>query len=110
QSQATHIKCEGATVELEPGERVEVEMRYVMAREEEDSESFETLYPSDSIRLMIVDRGPTARRVGASSHHPMELEDQTMDGGPYQFRLNRYLLPHQGFSIWWKKFPRSRGT
>jgi hypothetical protein len=101
ESQRSHVICEAEPILLEKGERAEVEYRYAMAKENEDAENFETLYPSDSIRLMIVDRG--SRRIGASSHHPSELECLTLEGGPVQYRLNRYLLPHQGVLIWWKK-------
>jgi hypothetical protein len=103
ESQEAHIKLGGPVLTLAAKEEVEVETRYVMAKEEEDAENFETLYPADSIRLMIVDRGPTRRRIKAGSHHPVELENLTTAGGPHQYRLTRYLLPHQGVLIWWKK-------
>jgi hypothetical protein len=45
-SQATHVRCSAATLDLASGEHAEIEMQYVMAKEEEDSENFETLYPS----------------------------------------------------------------
>lgn len=36
--------------------------------------------------------------------HPAPLEDDSsaQAKGAYNFHLNRYLLPHQGFVIWWK--------
>lgn len=109
-SNATHITCEFCNIEIPRDGYADVHLRYIMPKEDEDTEVFETLYPSDSLNLMIVDRDGLKRRIGASAHHPGELENQTLtaDGGPYQYRLNRYLLPHQGASIWWKR--RQRGS
>jgi hypothetical protein len=107
-STAAHVTCRCGDIELAPGEEAELDLRYVMAKHEDDSDHFETLYPSDSLRVMVVDRGARERRVGANAHHPGQLEDQTLtsNGGPYLYRINRYLLPHQGASIWWRKGER----
>jgi hypothetical protein len=104
-STAASVTCLCGQIALEAGEEAEVDLRYVMAKREEDTDSFEALHPADSLRVMIVDRGPQGRRIGANARHPGELEDQTLtpNGGPFQYRLNRYLLPHQGVSIWWRK-------
>lgn len=111
-STAAHVTCRCGDIELAPGEEAEIDLRYVMAKHEDDSDHFEILYPSDSLRVMVVDRGAQERRVGASAHHPGQLEDQTLtsSGGPYLYRLNRYLLPHQGASIWWRKGERRRAA
>lgn len=104
-SAAAQVRCHCGDVQLISGEEAELDIRYVMAKREEDADTFETLYPSDSLRLMVVDHGAQGRRIGAIAHHPGALEDQTLtaDGGPYQYRLDRYLLPHQGATIWWRK-------
>ena len=104
-STVARATCQCGDLELASGEEAEVDLRYVTAKLGDDVDGFETLYPSDSLRIMIVDRAPGERRVGASAHHPGALEEQTLTphGGPYQYRLNRYFLPHQGASIWWKR-------
>lgn len=95
----------GPTVSIAPNQPCEIVWDYVMAKEEEDTEIGQTLYPMDSLSITVVDRNPGKRAVHARSIHPAELEDDTSakSQGTYNFRLNRYVLPHQGFMIWWKK-------
>src|SRR5215217_7851991 len=76
-SKASHVRCDCAEIELGPGGQPEVEIRYVMPKEEEDAENFETLFPSDSLRLMVIDKGTQRRQVGATAHHPGNLQDLT---------------------------------
>jgi hypothetical protein len=94
-------------IELEPNGEAEVIIDYVMAKEDEDTEIFQTLYPADSVIITIMDRGPTARAVRARAIHVSDLENDTSAEatGTYNFKLSKYLLPHQGFVIWWKKVP-----
>ena len=94
-------------VELEPNAEAEVVFHYCMAKEDEDTEIFQTLYPADSAIITIMDRDPTARVVRARSIHMSSLENDSAAEatGTYNFKLSRYLLPHQGFVIWWKKVP-----
>lgn len=94
-------------IELEPNEEVEIIFDYVMAKEDEDTEIFQTLYPADSVSITIMDRGPTERAVRARSIHVSDLENDTSaeTTGTYNFKLSKYLLPHQGFVIWWKRVP-----
>jgi hypothetical protein len=94
-------------IELEPNAEAEVVIDYVMAKEDEDSEFFQTLYPADSVIITIMDKGPTPRVVRARSIHVSDLENDTsaQTTGTYNFKLSKYLLPHQGFVVWWKKVP-----
>lgn len=96
-------------LELEPSAEVEIIFDYVMAKEDEDTEIFQTLYPADSVIITVMDKGPTARIVRARSIHVSPLENDTSaeSTGTYNFKLGKYLLPHQGFVIWWKKIPPS---
>jgi hypothetical protein len=96
-----------ATLNIKPDQEIEVIYEYEMAKEEEDTEICQTLYPMDSVNITIVDRGPTQRIVRAKSIHHANLEDDTSanETGTYNYRLDRYLLPHQGYAIWWKKVP-----
>jgi hypothetical protein len=54
-----------------------------------------------------MDTGPTPRIVRARSIHAAQLENDTSAyaKGTYNFKLGRYLLPHQGFANWWKRIP-----
>jgi hypothetical protein len=99
------VPFNGPQLDLSPDETVEIVFDYTMAKEEEDTEIGQTLYPTDSLSITVVDRNPKKRVVRARSIHPTELEDDTsaQAEGTYNFRLNRYVLPHQGFVIWWKK-------
>jgi hypothetical protein len=92
---------------LKPNEEIEIVYEYTMAKEEEDTEICQTLYPTESINITIVDKGPTRRIVRARSIHHADLDnDSSASGsGTYNFRLDRYLLPHQGYAVWWKKVP-----
>jgi hypothetical protein len=92
-------------VNIGPGEEIEVTWDYVMAKEEEDTEIGQTIYPADSVIITVMDTKPERRIVRARSIHPAPLENDTSAEakGTYIFRLERYLLPHQGFAIWWKR-------
>lgn len=90
-----------------PGEEIEIIFDYHMAKESEDTEIFQTKYPTDSVIITIMDKGPTPRVVRARAIHYSTLENDTAaeSSGTYNFKLERYLLPHQGFAIWWKRLP-----
>ncbi len=92
---------------IKSGEEIEFVFDYVMAKEEEDTEIFQTRLPANFLTVNVVDQGPTKRIVRARSIHVLDLEDDTSGEatGTYSFRLPRYLLPHQGFALWWKKVP-----
>jgi hypothetical protein len=94
-------------IEVQPDETVELILDYSMAKEDEDTEIFQSLYPADSIAINVMDQGPTKRIVRARSIHfsPLENDTSAEANGVYNFKLDKYLLPHQGFAIWWKKVP-----
>jgi hypothetical protein len=96
-----------ASLSLEPDEVVELILDYSMAKEDEDTEIFQTLYPADSIIITVLDQGPTRRVIRARSIHfsPLENDTSAATSGVYNYKLDKYLLPHQGFAIWWKKVP-----
>jgi hypothetical protein len=84
---------------------------YVMAKEQEDSEVTQFLFPTDSVAITIVDQGTDERVVRAKSIHRCALEGISSDSerGTYNYRLDRYFLPRQGYVIWWKRdFSRNR--
>ena len=107
-----HLAFSYGSLTLGPEEEAEIDITYVLAKETEDLEMFETLYPSDSVNVSIIDNTTAKRTIRARSHHPGTLENLTpgKDGPAYQYRLSRYLLPHQGVSFWWKSRPSSPGT
>jgi hypothetical protein len=101
------------TIPVEPGEEVELTMSYLMAKEAEDTEIFQTKYPASSITVTILDRGPTKRAVRARAIHLAELDNASSaeDDGTYVYKLERFFLPRQGFAVWWKEVPvPSAGT
>jgi hypothetical protein len=95
-------------IDVLPGHQVEILVDYVMAKEDEDTEIFQTMYAADSVNVTVVDTNPLKRVVRARAIHPSALEDDTSEvaDGTYNFKLQRYLLPHQGIAIWWKNIPR----
>ena len=97
-------------IKIAPDEEVEIIWDYAMAKEDEDTEIGQTLYPTDSITIAVMDTNPTRRIVRARSIHPAPLENDTSAEakGTYIFRLERYMLPHQGFAIWWKRRPETQ--
>lgn len=106
----SHIPFELPAIDLAPGAEIDLIFNYVMAKEEEDTEIFQSLFPCESVTITVVDAGPTKRVVRARSIHPSDLENFTSSDQPggaktYNFKLDRYLLPHQGYAIWWKKLP-----
>lgn len=78
-----------------------------MAKEEEDTEVFQTMMPCQQINLTVSDPAKDQRIVRARSIHRCELSNDTPPDthGTYNFSLDNYVLPHQGFSIWWKRKP-----
>jgi hypothetical protein len=56
-------------IDLAPNEEVELVFDYVMAKEDEDTEIFQTRYPADSVIVTVMDRGPTKRLVRARAIH-----------------------------------------
>lgn len=106
---ATTITFCAGVVELQPQEECEFSATYVMAKEAEDSEFLQTLFPADGMRVTLFDTATDGRRVTfARSVHRKALE--SLAGGqpdPHSkiFKVSGYLLPHQGVLIWWKKRP-----
>jgi hypothetical protein len=100
-----NFSIEGVTVQA--NEEVEVVFDYVMAKEDQDTEVFQTRLPADGLIITVVDQGPTKRVVRARSIHFAGLENDTSSAltGTYNFKLSHYLLPHQGFAVWWKNVP-----
>jgi hypothetical protein len=95
------------SIDVEPNDEVELIFDYAMAKEAEDTEIFQTLYPAASVIITIVDQGSTKRVVRARSLHrtPLENDTSAYTTGTYIFKLDQYLLPHQGYAIWWKRLP-----
>ncbi|OJU11361.1 MAG: hypothetical protein BGN85_12570 [Alphaproteobacteria bacterium 64-11] len=98
-------------ITLDPDEEIEMLLDYTMAKEVEDTEIFTTRFPADSIVLTIHDHGGVRRVVRARSIHQTNLDNDTSADaqGSYNFKLQQYLLPQQGFVIWWKSVP-NRGA
>lgn len=94
-------------IEFEPSQTMEIVIKYSYAKEEEDNEIYQTLYPVDGITIEIEDKGPTVRRVFCKSIGPHTLN--LIAGGPSEgsstYRLSRFVLPRQGAVVWWKKVP-----
>jgi uncharacterized phage-associated protein len=101
------VPFEAKVIKIKPEEQAEIIFDYTTAKEEEDNEIFQTKLPTDSIVMTITDKGPTKRIIRAKTLHMAPFEDDTSadQSGTYNFSLFRYLLPHQGFVIWWKKVP-----
>jgi hypothetical protein len=93
---------------LAPGETVNVRADYVMAKEAEDTELLQSLYPCDGLTVTIMDAGLDQRRLlfaKAIHRRPIENQSSSSSPGTKVFRIAGYLLPHQGVLIWWKKAP-----
>lgn len=97
------------TVSLASGEICAVRASYTMAKEAEDSEVLQTLYPADGLRVTIFDQAGSEKRIIlASSVHRNQIErlsQRSKGAGAEIFKVPGYLLPHQGVLIWWKKAP-----
>jgi hypothetical protein len=90
-------------IDVHPKQKIEVSVTFTLAKQFDDTELIQTLYPTDSLRITISDHGPTKRFIRARSIHPdaLEIETPVHATGTYQARINRYLLPHHGFIFWW---------
>jgi hypothetical protein len=93
---------------LKQGEEIEVFYDYYMAKAEEDTEIYHTAMPTDGLTITIVDTYPGKRAVRARTVHraPLRNNSSSFVTGTYSFTLDEYLLPQQGFVIWWKNYPR----
>ena len=94
-------------VSVPPNGKVEISWDYTMPKEEEDTEVFQTMMPLRELNLTIIDTAPKRRVVRARSIHRLELDNRTSLAvqGTYSYSMANYLLPHQGFSLWWKNRP-----
>lgn len=101
-------------VEIEPDGQVEVNVAYTMAKEAEDNELFETFYPSERLTLTIVDAGDGShqRTILARAVHPDDLVRQPSAPATrtLTFVISKYLLPHQGIIMWWRKKVEEQNT
>jgi hypothetical protein len=95
-----------------PKEEKEVIIDYVLAKEEEDNEVVQMRFPAESLLITVVDDAPGTRVIRAKAIHPADLENLSIsdDIGPYTYKLDQFLLPHQGFVIWWKTRPTRAGA
>lgn len=100
----SQIPFSAGHVVLDPGQEVEIISEYTMAKEEEDTEIFQTSYPAESIYVTIVDKNPGHRYVRARTIHRVNIENDSASEsqGVYNYHLDKYLLPQQGFVFWWK--------
>jgi hypothetical protein len=98
------VRFSAGSLALQPGEKIEIALTFTLAKQAEDAEVLQGAYPSDTLRISIVDHGQTRRLIGARAIHPDELEHISPAGADntHQFRINRYMLPHHGAVIWWK--------
>lgn len=96
--------CTAAERKLEPDEEIMVCADYVMAKETEDTEVLQSLYPTDGIRVTIFDTAPEKRIVRGRAIHRVDLQDRSSPEEPHTriYSLEHHLLPHQGAMIWWK--------
>lgn len=91
---------------IAPRGQVHINCHYIMAKEIEDTEFLRSLYPSDGITVTVVDTNPNSRIIDAHSVHPGDFSSAPENGQPkavYKWKIERYLLPHQGVMFWWKK-------
>jgi hypothetical protein len=104
QGDSAQVPFSAGSVEILPQDKVEVAFTFTLVKYPSDSEILRGPYPSDSLQVFIVDHGPSKRQLGGHSIHPDPLErvSPTGSGDAYQFRINRYLLPHHGVVIFWK--------
>lgn len=97
-------RCIPEILELRRGQRVRVAMEYVMAKETEDTEVLQSRYPSDGLKLIVIDTAPSKRIVRARSIHRENLIDDSSpdEPGTNIYTLDNHLLPFQGAIVWWK--------
>lgn len=107
---ASNCKFDLGSRRVSPGGEVEVLWHYTMAKEEEDTEIFQTLMPCQQLSLTVSDTNRGRRIVKARSIHRCDLSNDTPPDthGTYNYSIDSYVLPHQGFAIWWKKLPVDR--
>lgn len=103
------VTFEGGEIPILANETIHICLSYSMAKEPEDSEILETLFPCDGISVSVTDMSPSKRTIRARAIHPGELDNTSSreDLGQYTYRLDRFLLPHQGVLLWWKRRPNS---
>lgn len=94
-----------ANINLAPDEEVFISVEYSLLKHENDSEVVQTTFASDSISIIIRDRKPGTRQVGARALHrdKLTVERNSPISGMYEYSLDKFLLPHQGVIVWWSK-------
>ena len=101
------ILFELSPIDVLPGVTIEVSWYYTMAKHDEDTEIFQTMVPAKHLIVTIIDTNPKKRIVRAESIHRSELREDisARAQGTYNFYMDGYILPYQGFSVWWKNLP-----
>jgi hypothetical protein len=104
QTNSFQFLFDAGAIEMQPQEKIEIASTFTLAKQVEDNEVLQGKYPADSLRIAIVDHCTKKRLIGARSIHPDTLEHESPAGttDTYQYRINRYLLPHHGAVFWWK--------
>jgi hypothetical protein len=92
------------SIAIPSGDEIEIIWDYVMAKEDEDSEVMTSLFATATTSITLVHLGPTKRKIRARAIHRTQLEKISEDSttGTYTYLLDRYMLPRQGFEVWWK--------
>jgi hypothetical protein len=99
----------GKEATLRPNEEIRVYADYVIAKEPEDTEVLQSLFPTDGLRVTVIDRSPEKRIVRARSIHRVGLRDSSSprEIGTHIYAIEQHMLPYQGMILWWKM--RERG-
>ena len=94
----------GKVLPIRPNEDVRVYADYVLAKELEDTEVLQSLFPTDGLRVTVIDRAPEKRIVRARSIHRVDLRDSSSprESGTHIYSLEQHMLPYQGMILWWK--------
>ena len=103
------VTYDAGTADIAPGETLDFNATYTMAKESEDSELLQTRYPTDRLSVTIFDQtGDGDRVVFAKAVHRTTIENEASpdNSSTKIFKIPGYLLPHQGVLIWWKRTPK----
>lgn len=91
------------TIRLPPRETASIRIHYASPKDNKDTEVLVSSFPSDGMRLNVVDNTGVNLVFGANSIHPKDLE--IVKFGPstriIRFELRDHLLPHQGMFLNW---------
>lgn len=86
------------------GDNLSCELEYSLIKASEDTDLIRTHLPAEALTVSVKDDTKRRFLIQALSIHDKDaiLAQNDVEQGPVEYRIDDYLLPHQGMLLWWK--------